>query len=349
MINYFPFREKAFIISKNRDRGGEQLVTLMWVGFFISLIVAGTGITLLITHLMDWRGATIILLVGLIPGIFFTAQLNHQNNVRMEQAQQKELRKAQARKKQRTQMFTKAPAKTQRPVANRQLTAAQYALGPTNIKRMYKPEAQAFFESQYPKTKDQEYALKMFGRKFPGLVFHTTNNMTARLDNLKGENKRVVLVFLSVADSSTPSMLNTTAGLKMQFPNVHFITIFPIDDTNAVNKLLEENNIKDYDLLVTADRNPNVGNNYGDLRNFSIKLMQIQDIPTLVSIDHNSRVSMVFPNSSVSTDALSRYINLSFNSTDDKKIYNQLKSPQEIANIQKQPNQAYVQGATNED
>lgn len=341
-----------------------------WIMLFIGMLIFLVGFTFRITTFhkkkmgrtvnvrMPKKQATIILIIGLIFAIAGMVVGQSSQNKAIDQhnalvKKQREEQAAKAVKKQKNNelMQEKQVKKAMKnpehikPGGQDQLTPQQYALSPDTIEKMYQKPAQTFFDTEYNSdNQEKEFALKTIGKTVKNVAFHTTDNgQVARLDNLTGNDKKIILIFLNADDGDCSSTMNLMSGMKIQYPNVHFITIFPKDSTNTVKTMMQKNNVDDYNLIVTKDNNQNVdGKN--NIMDYATKYLNINEVPAIVAVDKNSRIPLVKAGNITSPDIVTRFINLSFNSTKDQILYNQLKTKKEITNIQNQPNQAYVAG-----
>ena len=347
----------------------------------LGLIMAVVGFVFLKKDMMDPKGALIIAGLGIlnvlvsIGLISWGAYQNHQAQMIRQQEiimahRKAQVKKEMEKKKKAEEEHKRLMGKTDNSseIAMRQLTSAQYAMTPNTIYRMYNSQGQNFFDAQYDTGEAKNYALKHIGLTLPGLTFKTTTNQTARVDNLKGDNKKVMLFLLNIQhdprnkqvitnSSDIDSELRLIQGMAMNYPDVSFIIAFPNDDRTTWNAFLKtvsgtiQAQYQNYKLMVLGSDNNNVGSNYGGLANFAQKTLNWNGKNTLIAIDKHDRVALTqygsFTSGNSSADGqtiLTRTVNLAFTSNDAQKVYNMLKPDSQIQEIQ----QAGNQGLTND-
>ena len=346
----------------------------------LGIIAAAVGGIFIVKQMMDIRGALVIVgggLLILIISVILIAVGNHQQK-QAQLIRQQQILMTRKKEKAKKELFKKKQAEEKHKklmglgsseVPMRQLGPQQYAMTPQTIYRMYTNKGQDFFDAQYDDGDSKNYALKHIGLTLPDLHFRTLTGQTATIDNLAGDNKKVVLALIHISyqkdnhqiinnTSQVESEISLLQGMSLNYPKVNFIMAFPNVDRkiwNAFTKNLDDESkqdLKGYKLITLGGDNPNIGANYGSLNNFAVKTLNWNNKDVLITIDKHDRIALTeygqFANGNSSDDGqalLTRFINLSFASNDSQKVYNMLKPQSVIDGITK----AGEQGLTNDD
>lgn len=262
----------------------------------------------------------------------------------------KSVNKAEEVYKKHQEKIAKENARRKKELANaptRHLPAQYYTLNPDTIYKMYNKDGQSFFDTQYDDNSSKNYALQHIGMYFPAMHFNTTTGQVATIDNLSKNKRKVILVVLGKdngdykANSSTMKLMRS---LIPNYPEVNFITIFPTSNKSDVDKMMKENDMKDYGIIVTQDQNQtSVGNNLGNLQQFATQNLGFKnDRPLLIALDQNDRIALTNNDySTFSQDNVNHMINLAFNGLPGQKAYNMLRSSKELQHLANENDQTF--------
>ena len=346
----------------------------------IGILVTVTGLIFWIGRIMEKSGSIFITIagaiVGIIGGILLIFGYHQQKQALAARqayliqqkkkiiAKQKAEKKAQQEKRNKELQIQK---EKKNQVQIRELSAEDYKLEPDTIYKMYNARGQDYFDTQYDNGTNKDYALKHIGLTVPGLQFQTTKGQTATIDNLRPQDRKVVLTFLYVSNGDQGGtnaiqtnnyaiqVIKVINGLTADYPDVNFLLCFPDNTTKQVQEFFSQsistnesssNALSAYKYLVTENGNNNVGSNYGSLSNFANRIINYHKIPTIISVDQRDRISLTEHQSDLANNndigsSMDRFINFAFTSNDNNKVYNMLRSQQEINRIRNEGNQSY--------
>lgn len=159
-----------------------------------------------------------------------------------------------------------------------------YNASAEEILSQYTVEGMSRFKLNYPDTFSMDYALKNIGKTLPDFKGMGTNSSEFDSKSLKGKP-----FVLNISKTTCPVCEEMSPVIK-QFAkdeNVKVVHLYPVDNVKAVGKFRKIANADMEATTLVADMNP-------WLEDFTVKTLNVAQVPTLVFVDETGRISYTY-------------------------------------------------------